>query len=132
MPRYLARDQRMTPPESPRESAHNNSSQVEMVVMVIMVVMIFEDDHVVDTGDRSVLSSDGDNFMQGMDTSSSLDHLEGRDQGEILDTKMDKNTFFSLIFIFNPNFLWSGPKLSAQDLSLMQRNIKNEKNDTEH
>jgi len=66
--RYLARDQRMTPPESPRESAHNNSSQ-------------------------------------GMDTSSSLDHLEGRDQGS---------------------------KLSAQDLSLMQRNIKNEKNDTEH
>ena len=62
--------------------------------MVIMVVMIFEDDYVVDTGDRSVLSSDGDNFMQGMDTSSSLDHLEGRDQGEILDTKMDKNTLF--------------------------------------
>ena len=98
MPRYLARDQRMTPPESPRESAHNNSSQVEMVVMVIMVVMIFEDDHVVDTGDRSVLSSDGDNFMQGMDTSSSLDHLEGRDQGEILDTKMDKNTLFNTEF----------------------------------
>ena len=95
MPRYLARDQRMTPPESPRESAHNNSSQVEMAVMVIMVVMIFEDDHVVDTGDRSVLSSDGDHFMQGMDTSSSLDHLEGRDQGEILDTKMDKNTVFN-------------------------------------
>ena len=107
MPRYLARDQRMTPPESPRESAHNNSSQVEMVVMVVMVimvvmvkmvVMIFEDDHVVDNGDRSVLSSDGDNFMQGMDTSSSLDHLEGRDQGEILDTKMDKNTLFNTEF----------------------------------
>jgi len=67
--RYLGRDQRMTPPESPRESAHNISSQ-------------------------------------GMDTSSSsLDHLEGRDQGS---------------------------KLSAQDLSLMQRNIKNEKSDSEH
>ena len=102
MPRYLARDQRMTPPESPRESAHNNSSQVEMVVMVvmvIMVVMIFEDDHVVDTGDRSVLSSDGDNFMQGMDTSSSLDHLEGRDQGEILDTKWTKTLCLTLSFL---------------------------------
>ena len=26
--RYLGRDQRMTPPESPRESVHNNTSQV--------------------------------------------------------------------------------------------------------
>ena len=25
---YLGRDQRMTPPESPRESVHNNTSQV--------------------------------------------------------------------------------------------------------
>jgi len=66
--RYLGRDQRMTPPESPRESVHNNTSQ-------------------------------------GMDTTSSLDHLEGREQGS---------------------------KLSAQDLSLMQRNIKNEKSDSEH
>ena len=38
--RYLGRDQRMTPPESPRESAHNNSSQVKMVMVVNMVVLV--------------------------------------------------------------------------------------------
>ena len=39
--RYLGRDQRMTPPESPRESAHNISSQVLMAMLVfVMVVMI--------------------------------------------------------------------------------------------
>ena len=29
--RYLGRDQRMTPPESPRESVHNNTSQVDNI-----------------------------------------------------------------------------------------------------
>jgi len=85
--RYLGRDQRMTPPESPRESAHNISSQVVMLVLIMVVMMM------------AML------LLMGMDTSSSLDHLEGRDQGS---------------------------KLSAQDLSLMQRNIKNEKSDSEH
>ena len=38
--RYLGRDQRMTPPESPRESAHNISSQVVMVILVFVVVVM--------------------------------------------------------------------------------------------
>jgi len=65
--RYLAREPRMTPPESPREPQHNTN--------------------------------------QAMETSASMEHIESREQSS---------------------------KLSAQDLSLMQRNIKNEKNDTEH
>jgi len=69
--RYLGRDQRMTPPESPRDVAPHNTNH------------------------------------QQMDTGMSMEHLEQQQREQ-------------------------GTKLSAQDLSLMQRNIKNEKNDTEH
>jgi len=65
--RYLGRDQRMTPPESPRD-ANNSNTQ--------------------------------------MDGSVAMDTMEQQRE--------------------------QGSKLSAQDLSLMQRNIKNEKNETEH
>eukprot|EP00090_Calanus_glacialis_P037494 TRINITY_DN645_c0_g1_i2.p1 TRINITY_DN645_c0_g1~~TRINITY_DN645_c0_g1_i2.p1 ORF type:complete len:765 (+),score=100.68 TRINITY_DN645_c0_g1_i2:200-2494(+) len=69
--RYLGRDQRMTPPESPRDVANHSTNH------------------------------------QQMDTGMTMDHLEQQQREQ-------------------------GSKLSAQDLSLMQRNIKNEKNDTEH
>jgi len=69
--RYLGRDQRMTPPESPRDVANHSTNH------------------------------------QQMDTGMAMDHLEQQHREQ-------------------------GSKLSAQDLSLMQRNIKNEKNDTEH
>jgi len=65
--RYLGRDQRMTPPESPRDT-NNSTTQ--------------------------------------MDGSVAMDTMEQQRE--------------------------QGSKLSAQDLSLMQRNIKNEKNETEH
>jgi len=70
--RYLGRDQRMTPPESPRDVANHST-----------------------------------NHHQQMDTGMAMDHMEQQQREQ-------------------------GSKLSAQDLSLMQRNIKNEKNDAEH
>jgi len=69
--RYLGRDQRMTPPESPRDVANHSTSH------------------------------------QQMDTGMTMEHMEQQQREQ-------------------------GSKLSAQDLSLMQRNIKNEKNDSEH
>ena len=80
--RYLGRDQRMTPPESPRESVHNNTSQVGNIDFNLKkqgFVCLFDPDIL-----ESEIWQDcsEDNFvLQGMDTTSSLDHLEGREQG---------------------------------------------------
>ena len=86
--RYLGRDQRMTPPESPRESVHNNTSQVGNIDFNLKkqgFVCLFDPDLHMDILLESEIwqdCSEDDNFVsQGMDTTSSLDHLEGREQG---------------------------------------------------
>ena len=81
--RYLGRDQRMTPPESPRESVHNNTSQVGSILFQPQrqgFVSLFDPDML--ESEIWQDCSEDDNFVsQGMDTTSSLDHLEGREQG---------------------------------------------------
>ena len=81
--RYLGRDQRMTPPESPRESVHNNTSQVGSILFQPQrqgFVSLFDPD-ILGSEKWQDCSEDNNFVLQGMDTTSSLDHLEGREQG---------------------------------------------------
>ena len=82
--RYLGRDQRMTPPESPRESVHNNTSQVGSIEFNLKDKALFACLTLTYWNLKygRIAVKICNNFVsQGMDTTNSLDHLEGREQG---------------------------------------------------
>ena len=82
--RYLGRDQRMTPPESPRESVHNNTSQVGSIDFNLKDKALFACLTLTYWNLKygRIAVKICNNFVsQGMDTTNSLDHLEGREQG---------------------------------------------------